>query len=63
MGARKHSGRKIRLLKKQKQTSAVPAWVIMRTNKTVELILNVELGDRLMWKWVRCLRMLNVFIQ
>ena len=25
--------------------------------------LNEELGDRLMWKWVRCLRMLNVFIQ
>ena len=35
MAARKHSGRKIRLLKKQKETSAVPAWVIIRTNKTV----------------------------
>jgi len=35
MAARKRSGRKIRLLKKQKQTSPVPAWVILRTNKTV----------------------------
>ena len=35
MAARKRSGRKIRLLKKQKETSPVPAWVILRTNKTV----------------------------
>jgi large subunit ribosomal protein L39e len=35
MATRKHSGRKIRLLKKQKETSPVPAWVILRTNKTV----------------------------
>jgi len=35
MAARKHSGRKIRLLKKQKQTSAVPAWVILRTKRSV----------------------------
>ena len=35
MAARKRSGRKIRLLKKQKQTTPVPAWIIMRTNKKV----------------------------
>ena len=35
MAARKHSGRKIRLLKKQKQASSVPAGVIMRTKKSV----------------------------
>ena len=35
MAARKRSGRKIRLLKKQKQATPVPAWIILRTNKTV----------------------------
>ena len=35
MAARKHSGRKIRLLKKAKQTSPVPAWIILRTKKAV----------------------------
>jgi len=35
MAARKSSPRKIRLLKKTKQTSAVPAWIILKTNKTV----------------------------
>ena len=35
MAARKHSGRKIRLLKKTKETSPVPAWVILRTHRSV----------------------------
>ena len=35
MAARKRSGRKIRLLKKQKQRTPVPAWVILRTNQAV----------------------------
>ena len=35
MAARKHSGRKIRLLKKQKQTSPVPAWIILKTKRAV----------------------------
>ena len=35
MATRKRSGRNIRLLKKQKQTTPVPAWIIMRTNKKV----------------------------
>ena len=35
MAARKSSPRKIRLIKKTKQTSPVPAWVILRTNRTV----------------------------
>ena len=35
MAARKHSGRKIRLLKKQKQTAPVPAWIILKTKKVV----------------------------
>jgi large subunit ribosomal protein L39e len=35
MAARKRSGRKIRLLKKQKQATPVPAWIILRTKKTV----------------------------
>ncbi len=35
MAARKSSPRKIRLLKKTKQTSPVPAWVILRTNRHV----------------------------
>ncbi len=35
MPSRKPSGRKIRLIKKQKQASAVPAWVILRTKRTV----------------------------
>ena len=35
MAARKHSGRKIRLLKKQRQTSPVPAWIILKTKKAV----------------------------
>ena len=35
MAARKSSPRKIRLLKKIRQTKPVPAWVIMRTKRTV----------------------------
>lgn len=35
MAARKSGPRKTRLLKKQKQASAVPAWVILRTKRTV----------------------------
>ena len=35
MAARKRSGRKIRLLKKVKETSPVPAWIILRTKRTV----------------------------
>ena len=35
MAARKRSGRKIRLLKKIKETSPVPAWIILRTGKAV----------------------------
>ena len=35
MAARKRSGRKIRLLKKQKQRTPVPAWVILRTKRSV----------------------------
>ena len=35
MAARKRSGRKIRLLKKQKQATPVPARIILRTKKTV----------------------------
>ena len=35
MAARKRSGRKIRLLKKTKETSPVPAWIILRTNKSL----------------------------
>jgi len=63
MAARKHSGRKIRLLKKQKETSAVPAWVIMRTNKTVRTNPKRRAWRQTDVEWVRCLRMLNVFIQ
>ena len=35
MAARKRSGRKIRLLKKIKETSPVTAWIIVRTKKHV----------------------------
>ncbi|HJJ21550.1 MAG: 50S ribosomal protein L39e [Candidatus Nitrosopumilus limneticus] len=35
MAARKSSPRKIRLLKKIKQNSAVPAWIILKTKRTV----------------------------
>ena len=35
MAARKSSPRKIRLLKKTRQTSPVPAWIILRTKRTV----------------------------
>jgi len=35
MAARKSSPRKIRLLKKTKQTSAVPAWIILKTKRGV----------------------------
>ncbi len=35
MAARKSSGRKTRLIKKRKQASAVPAWVILKTKRTV----------------------------
>lgn len=35
MAARKSSARKIRLIKKTKQTSPVPAWVILRTRRSV----------------------------
>lgn len=35
MAARKHTGRKNRLMKKIRQNSSVPAWVIVRTNRKV----------------------------
>lgn len=35
MAARKSTPRKIRLMKKLKQSSAVPAWVIVRTKRRV----------------------------
>lgn len=35
MGARKSSARKNRLIKKVKQNSPVPAWIIIRTNRRV----------------------------
>ncbi len=35
MAARKSTPRKIRLMKKLKQSSAVPAWVIVRTKRKV----------------------------
>ena len=35
MAARKHSGRKIRLMNKVKQTSPVHAWIILRTKRSV----------------------------
>jgi large subunit ribosomal protein L39e len=35
MGSRKPTGRKIRLMKKKKQTSPVPAWIILRTRRSV----------------------------
>ena len=35
MATRKTSARKIRLLKKTKQTSPVPAWVILKTKRAV----------------------------
>ena len=35
MATRKTSGRKIRWLKKTKQASAVPAWVILKTKRSV----------------------------
>lgn len=35
MGARKYSGKKHRLIKKIKQNSPVPAWIIIRTNRQV----------------------------
>jgi len=35
MAARKSSARKIRLIKKQKQASPVPAWIILRTKRHV----------------------------
>ena len=35
MAARKSSPRKIRLVKKQKQNSSVPAWVILKTKRSV----------------------------
>ncbi len=35
MAARKSAPRKIRLIKKQKQASSVPAWVILKTKRTV----------------------------
>ena len=35
MAARKSSPRKIRLLKKTRQASPVPAWVILRTKRSV----------------------------
>ena len=36
MAARKTSSRKIRLIKKTKETSPVPAWVIAKTKRTVK---------------------------
>jgi len=35
MGGHKSSSRKIRLIKKQKQASPVPTWVILKTKRTV----------------------------
>ncbi len=35
MAAHKSSPRKIRLLKKTKQNSPVPAWIILRTKRSV----------------------------
>jgi large subunit ribosomal protein L39e len=35
MAARKSTPRKIRLMKKVKQNSSVPAWVIVRTKRKV----------------------------
>lgn len=35
MAAHKSAPRKIRLLKKRKQASSVPAWVILKTKRTV----------------------------
>jgi len=35
MGARKSSAKKNRLIKKVKQNSPVPAWIIIRTNRRV----------------------------
>ncbi len=35
MAARKSAPRKIRLIKKQKQASPVPAWIILKTKRTV----------------------------
>ena len=35
MGAHKSSPRKIRLLKKTKQASSVPAWIILKTKRAV----------------------------
>jgi large subunit ribosomal protein L39e len=35
MAARKPSGRKIRLIKKIKQASPVPAWIVLRTKRRV----------------------------
>jgi len=35
MATRKTSARKIRLIKKTKQTSPVPAWVILKTKRAV----------------------------
>ncbi|MFQ5940765.1 MAG: 50S ribosomal protein L39e [Nitrososphaerales archaeon] len=35
MAARKHTGRKNRLIKKMKQNTSVPAWVIVRTGRRV----------------------------
>jgi large subunit ribosomal protein L39e len=35
MAARKSSARKIRLIKKKKQNSAVPAWIILKTKRQV----------------------------
>ena len=35
MAARKTSARKIRLIKKTKQTRPVPAWIILKTKRAV----------------------------
>ncbi len=35
MSSHKSTSRKIRLLKKQKQSSAVPAWIILKTKRAV----------------------------
>ena len=35
MATRKTSARKIRLIKKTKQTAPVPAWVILKTKRAV----------------------------
>ena len=50
MAARKSSPRKIRLLKKTKQTAPVPLGLFSEQREVLEQIQNVEAGDQLMWR-------------